>query len=115
MQWATKIIATLGPASAEAEIIESLARAGANLFRLNFSHGSHDDHADRVKTIRATENCPGSGQVAPKTAGAAPAKGPLIRITAIADRPGGVAMAKIVLYPFWLIIFSIIPSSDRVS
>ena len=55
MQRATKIIATLGPASAKAEIIESLACAGANLFRLNFSHGSHDDHAERVKTIRAIE------------------------------------------------------------
>ena len=37
MQRATKIIATLGPASANPEIIEALARAGANLFRLNFS------------------------------------------------------------------------------
>ena len=55
MQRATKIIATLGPASAEAEIIEALAQAGANLFRLNFSHGSHEDHAERVKTIRAIE------------------------------------------------------------
>ena len=55
MQRATKIIATLGPASAKAEIIVSLARAGANLFRLNFSHGSHDDHAERVKTIRSIE------------------------------------------------------------
>ena len=55
MQRATKIIATLGPASANADVIEALAKAGANLFRLNFSHGSHDDHAERVKTIRALE------------------------------------------------------------
>ena len=55
MQRATKIIATLGPASADPEIIEALARAGANLFRLNFSHGSHEDHASRVKSIRAIE------------------------------------------------------------
>jgi len=55
MQRATKIIATLGPASADPEIIEALAQAGANLFRLNFSHGSHEDHASRVKSIRAIE------------------------------------------------------------
>ena len=55
MQRATKIIATLGPASADPEIIEALARAGANLFRLNFSHGSHEDHASRVKSIRSVE------------------------------------------------------------
>ena len=55
MQRATKIIATLGPASANTDVLEALAKAGANLFRLNFSHGSHDDHAERVKTIRALE------------------------------------------------------------
>ena len=55
MQRATKIIATLGPASADPEIIKALARAGANLFRLNFSHGSHEDHASRVKSIRSIE------------------------------------------------------------
>lgn len=55
MQRATKIIATLGPASADPEIIEALARAGANLFRLNFSHGSHEDHASRVRSIRSVE------------------------------------------------------------
>ena len=56
MQRATKIIATLGPASADPEIIEALARAGANLFRLNFSHGSHEDHARRVRSIRSVED-----------------------------------------------------------
>ena len=60
MQRATKIIATLGPASATAEVLEALAKAGANLFRLNFSHGSHDDHAERVKTIRALEKKTGA-------------------------------------------------------
>ena len=51
----TKIVATLGPASATAEIIERLYRAGADVFRLNFSHGAHADHADRIATIRAIE------------------------------------------------------------
>ncbi len=48
-----KIIATLGPASSTEEGIESLFRAGADVFRLNFSHGSHDDHRARLNTIRA--------------------------------------------------------------
>jgi pyruvate kinase len=51
----TKIIATLGPASSTEEMIEKLFRAGADVFRLNFSHGSHEDHAARVAMIRAVE------------------------------------------------------------
>jgi pyruvate kinase len=51
----TKIIATLGPASSTPEMIEKLYRAGADVFRLNFSHGSHEDHAARLATIREVE------------------------------------------------------------
>jgi pyruvate kinase len=51
----TKIVATLGPASANAEVISRLFHAGADVFRLNFSHGSHEDHAARITTIRALE------------------------------------------------------------
>jgi len=51
----TKIIATLGPASSTAEVIERLFRAGADVFRLNFSHGSHADHAERIAIIRDLE------------------------------------------------------------
>jgi pyruvate kinase len=51
----TKIIATLGPSSSSAEVIEKLFRAGADVFRLNFSHGSHADHAERIAIIRAIE------------------------------------------------------------
>jgi pyruvate kinase len=51
----TKIIATLGPASATTEVIERLYRAGADVFRLNFSHGSHEDHAARIAMIREVE------------------------------------------------------------
>lgn len=51
----TKIIATLGPASASAEMIEKLFRAGADVFRLNFSHGSHEVHAATLAAIRAVE------------------------------------------------------------
>ena len=50
-----KIIATLGPTSSNPEIIEALFKAGADLFRLNFSHGSHADHQHRVQVIRDLE------------------------------------------------------------
>ncbi|NKB45838.1 MAG: pyruvate kinase [Alphaproteobacteria bacterium] len=50
-----KIIATLGPASSDGDTIADLYDAGADVFRLNFSHGSHDDHAARVADIRALE------------------------------------------------------------
>ena len=39
-----KIVATLGPASSDASTIRTLVEAGADVFRLNFSHGSHEDH-----------------------------------------------------------------------
>ncbi len=50
-----KIVATLGPASSTKERILALVQAGANVFRLNFSHGTHEDHAARLKTIREIE------------------------------------------------------------
>ena len=50
-----KIIATLGPASRDPDTIAALHEAGADVFRLNFSHGSHADHAASVTAIRALE------------------------------------------------------------
>jgi len=52
----TKIIATLGPASASMEVLTRLFQAGADVFRLNFSHGSHEDHAARFAMIRELED-----------------------------------------------------------
>jgi len=52
MKKRTKILATVGPASDTVEIIESLIEAGANMFRLNFSHGSHEYHSNTLKNIR---------------------------------------------------------------
>jgi hypothetical protein len=49
---ATKIVATLGPASSSAEILERMIRAGVDVMRLNFSHGTAQDHIDRATLIR---------------------------------------------------------------
>src|SRR6201746_1137734 len=51
----TKIIATLGPSSSSLEVMTRLFQAGADVFRLNFSPGTHEDHAARFATIRELE------------------------------------------------------------
>lgn len=48
----TRIVATLGPASCEQPVIEELIRNGVNVFRLNFSHGTHDSHLEYIRRIR---------------------------------------------------------------
>ena len=50
-----RIVATIGPASREPGMIKTLARAGVDVFRLNFSHGSHEDHAAALKAVRGAE------------------------------------------------------------
>ncbi|WP_326541205.1 pyruvate kinase [Pseudorhodoferax sp.] len=50
-----KIVATLGPASSDPAVIRQLFLAGVDVFRLNFSHGSHADHRERFQTLRALE------------------------------------------------------------
>ncbi|MRV73847.1 pyruvate kinase [Duganella sp. FT92W] len=50
-----KIVATLGPASAERAVIQALFEEGADVFRFNFSHGSHADHQARHDIVRAIE------------------------------------------------------------
>jgi pyruvate kinase len=49
----TRIVATLGPASREPAMLESLIRAGVNVFRLNLSHGSHEEHREIYERVRA--------------------------------------------------------------
>ena len=51
----TRMLCTLGPATRTHEQVEALARAGADVFRLNFSHGTHEDHATSFEAVRAAE------------------------------------------------------------
>jgi pyruvate kinase len=49
----TKIVATIGPASRDKATLEKLVEAGLNVARLNFSHGSYEDHSESIRTIRS--------------------------------------------------------------
>ena len=51
----TKIVATLGPASSSEASIRALFEAGVDVFRFNFSHGSHADHQERFDIVRRLE------------------------------------------------------------
>jgi pyruvate kinase len=51
----TKIVATIGPASSNPEAMVELVRAGVDGARLNLSHGTHDEHRERARLVRATE------------------------------------------------------------
>ena len=51
-----KILATIGPASSSPDMLKLLVEVGFNAFRLNFSHGSHGDHARSIDFIRNIEN-----------------------------------------------------------
>ncbi len=78
----TKIVATLGPASSSPEMIRALFEAGADVFRLNFSHGNHADHAARIRAIRELERDSG------RPIGVlADLQGPKLRIGAFRDGP----------------------------
>lgn len=48
----TKIVATVGPASSSKEMLRALIREGVDVFRLNFSHGTHEDHLKVIKNVR---------------------------------------------------------------
>jgi pyruvate kinase len=56
----TKIVATLGPATTEQKTIEHLIDAGLSVARMNMSHGSHDEHAGRIKNLRFAAKAKGA-------------------------------------------------------
>jgi pyruvate kinase len=78
----TKIVATIGPATREVETMAELIRAGADVFRLNFSHGSQDEHAQNI--ARAREAASHAGR---EIALLGDLPGPKLRL---GDLPGGV-------------------------
>jgi pyruvate kinase len=71
----TKIVATLGPVSSSHEQVAALALAGVDAFRLNLSHGTHGDHAERIRVVRAV-----SAEIGRPLAVIADLQGPKIRI-----------------------------------
>jgi pyruvate kinase len=77
-----KIVATLGPASSTPELIRALFVAGVDVFRLNFSHGTHADHQRRFDTIRAIEQ-----EVGRPIGILQDLQGPKIRIGALTSPP----------------------------
>lgn len=75
MQRATKIVATIGPASSDRETLTRMIKAGVNVVRLNFSHGKAQDHIDRAVLVREVADACGV-----KVAIMADLQGPKIRV-----------------------------------
>jgi len=76
----TKIVATLGPACGSPELLHALVAAGMDAARLNLSHGSQDDHAERARRVREVE-----ADVGRPIALIADLQGPKLRIGALAE------------------------------
>ncbi|MEI8326434.1 MAG: pyruvate kinase, partial [Betaproteobacteria bacterium] len=77
---ATKIVATLGPASSEPAMLEQLIRAGVDVVRMNFSHGTPQDHIDRATLVREAAK-----RARREVAIMADLQGPKIRVGKFAD------------------------------
>ena len=75
MSRATKIVATIGPASSSPETLERILRAGVDVVRLNFSHGKAQDHIDRAQLVRDT-----AARIGREVAIMADLQGPKIRV-----------------------------------
>lgn len=78
----TKIIATLGPASSDSETISAMIEAGANCFRLNFSHGSAEEHGAQAELVRSVAK-----DLRTEIALLGDLQGPKIRICSFAQGP----------------------------
>ena len=79
----TKIVCTLGPASTDRDTIRRMIRAGMDVARLNFSHGSHEEHAERIRHVREAADAEGRAVALLQDL-----QGPKIRIGEVKD--GGV-------------------------
>ena len=76
----TKIVATLGPASSDPALLEAMIRAGVNVVRLNFSHGTAQDHIDRARLVREA-----AARAGREVAIMADLQGPKIRVGKFAE------------------------------
>ena len=87
---ATKIVATIGPASTDFDILVKMIRAGVDVVRLNFSHGKAQDHIDRAALVRRA-----AAECGVEVAIMADMQGPKIRV-------GKFEEGKISIVRFWL-------------
>ena len=71
----TKIVATVGPSTSSEEVLKAMIKEGVNVFRVNFSHGIHQDHINAIKKIRTADK-----QLGTHSAILADLQGPKIRI-----------------------------------
>ena len=77
----TKIVATLGPASSSPDVLRDMIRAGVNVVRINFSHGSPQEHIERVQNVRAIAE-----ELGVHVGVLADLQGPKIRISKFEDK-----------------------------
>ena len=78
----TKVVCTIGPASEAPEVMEKMIRAGMNIARLNFSHGSFDSHRTVVRNLRSAALSAGK-----RLAIMGDLSGPKMRIGRLAEEP----------------------------
>ncbi|MCL6591387.1 MAG: pyruvate kinase [Firmicutes bacterium] len=78
----TKIICTLGPASSDPVVLEKMIRNGMDIARLNFSHGSYEDHAERIALVREVAQ-----KLGVQVGILADLQGPKIRTGSLAQEP----------------------------
>ena len=76
----TRIVATLGPASRAPHMVLALAEAGVDVFRLNFSHGTHQDHLHALRAVRKAE-----AEIGRPLAALADLQGPKFRLGTFKD------------------------------
>src|SRR5882757_6709980 len=84
-----KIVATLGPASSDRETVHRLFFAGVDVFRLNFSHGTADDHRARFAILRELE-----GETGRPIGILADLQGPKLRVGTFAQGPVNLAQGQ---------------------
>src|SRR5215218_6948406 len=89
----TKIVATIGPASGKPEVLARMIEAGMDVARLNFSHGTHEQHAETAQMVRNA-----AGRVGRPVALLQDLPGPKLRIGALADGTAELTVGDTVVF-----------------